>query len=403
MPTRRLVGVSVLLITCLALVACDFVRSPTRGGEEPADAAPAGAADPTERRPAGRLTTNVPRGSDAQPVSTVVTIRATHARLVSVTLVSAADRVDGATRAGRTKWVASDRLEPGQAYTLQGIAEGADGALVRLTSRFRTEDLTLDQQTYASVAPLAGETVGVGMPVIVSFDLPVTDRAEVERHMTVTSTPRQRGSWHWFSDHRARWRPAKHWRPGTHVSVDLDINGVAAGGGIYGQEDRSVDFEVGDAHVYRVDARTHQMKVFSNGELLRTLPVTLGKAGFTTRSGTKVIMAKHASKRMNSETIGIPAGTSEAYDLDNVQWAMRLTHTGEFIHAAPWSTASQGRANVSHGCTGLSTQDAAWLYDMSRRGDVVVYTGTDRPMTLENGYGDWNADFQSYRTGSALG
>jgi lipoprotein-anchoring transpeptidase ErfK/SrfK len=142
------------------------------------------------------------------------------------------------------------------------------------------------------------------------------------------------------------------------------------------------------------------MKVFSNGTLLRTIPITTGKPGFTTRSGTKVIIEKFDSKRMNSETVGI--GGSEAYDIDNVQWAMRLTYSGEFIHAAPWSVGSQGYANVSHGCTGMSTDNAAWLYAMSRRGDVVEYTGTDRPMTLDNGYGDWNESFATYSQASAL-
>ena len=57
---------------------------------------------------------------------------------------------------------------------------------------------------------------------------------------------------------------------------------------------------------------------------------------------------------------------------------MRVTYSGEFIHAAPWSVGSQGYANVSHGCTGMSTANADWLYHMTVRGDVVEYVGTDR-------------------------
>jgi lipoprotein-anchoring transpeptidase ErfK/SrfK len=105
---------------------------------------------------------------------------------------------------------------------------------------------------------------------------------------------------------------------------------------------------------------------------------------------------------MRSETVGIGQGSPEYYDLDNVQYAMRLTYSGEFIHAAPWSVGSQGRANVSHGCTGMSTANAKWLYDLSRRGDVVEYSGTNRPMELGNGYGDWNQSFAEYAKGSAL-
>jgi lipoprotein-anchoring transpeptidase ErfK/SrfK len=136
--------------------------------------------------------------------------------------------------------------------------------------------------------------------------------------------------------------------------------------------------------------------------VLRTIPITTGKAGFTTRSGVKVIIEKFRSKQMNSETVGIAQDDPEYYNIDDVEYAMRLTYSGEFIHAAPWSVGSQGYANVSHGCTGMSTANAAWLYSFSKRGDVVEYTGTDRWMTFGNGYGDWNVPFADYRGGSAL-
>jgi lipoprotein-anchoring transpeptidase ErfK/SrfK len=315
---------------------------------------------------------------------------------------SPAGKVAGALAKDGVSWTATGRLEPGTNYVVRSVAETPDGTKVNRTSRFRTEDLTLDEQTYASVAPLQGETVGVGMPVIVTFDVPVTDKAAIERHMKVTSSPQQPGSWHWISDTEAHWRPRAYWKPGTDVGVDVDINSVPAGAGIYGQESRHVDFHVGDAHVYKVNAQTHQMQVFSNGKLLRTIPITTGKAGYTTRSGTKVIIEKFETKRMNSETVGIGKNNPEYYDIDDVKYAMRLTYSGEFIHAAPWSVGSQGYANVSHGCTGMSTENARWLYDMTIRGDVVQYTGTDRQMTLTNGYGDWNESYSQYRSGSAL-
>lgn len=163
-------------------------------------------------------------------------------------------------------------------YTVEAVGKGVDGSTVRTRSAFTTQALTLDEQTYPSVAPLDGETVGVGMPVVVTFDLPVTDKAAFERNMHVTTTPAQPGSWRWVSDTEARYRPKSYWKAGTEVSVDVDINGVDAGNGIYGQEDRDIDFAVGDAHVYRVNARTHQMKVFSNGDLLRTIPITTGSS-----------------------------------------------------------------------------------------------------------------------------
>ena len=100
--------------------------------------------------------------------------------------------------------------------------------------------------------------------------------------------------------------------------------------------------------------------------MLRTIPITTGEQPkFTTRSGIKVIIEKYDAKRMDSETIGIPNDSPDGYNIDNVQWAMRVTYSGEFVHAAPWSVGSQGYANVSHGCTGMSTANADWLYHMT--------------------------------------
>jgi lipoprotein-anchoring transpeptidase ErfK/SrfK len=397
--TRLIGAVALVSLACGGLAACNADDVPgasaVAGGDASSDAPSADAAPL-------RVTANVKGGATGVPVDTPVKVNASGGTLSSVRATSNAGRLPGKISADGTSWRASDLLEPGTTYVVKASGEGEDGKQVSRTLRFSTEDLSLDQQTYASVAPLDGETVGVGMPVIVSFDVPVTDKAAFEKHMTVTSSPAQRGSWHWMSDTEAHWRPKTYWKPGTDVHVDVDVNGVAAGNGIYGQESRQLDFEVGDAHVYKVNAQTHQMKVFSNGKLLRTLPITTGKAGFTTRSGVKVIIEKFETKRMNSETVGIPAGSADSYDIDDVKWAMRLTYSGEFIHGAPWSVASQGYANVSHGCTGMSDENAKWLYDLSRRGDVVEYTGTDRPMTLDNGYGDWNESFAKYKQGSAL-
>ncbi len=144
------------------------------------------------------------------------------------------------------------------------------------------------------------------MPVIVTFDVPVTDKASIEKHMSVTSKPQP--ARHVALDQRHRGAlAAEDLLEGRHRRhVDVDVNSVPAGNGIYGQENRDVDFHVGDAHVYKVNTVTDQMQVFSNGKLLRTIPITTGQApAYTTRSGTKVIIEKFASKGMNSETVGI--------------------------------------------------------------------------------------------------
>ena len=393
---QRRTAAAAALLALAGLAGCSSAGGESSGSQDGPDAS---SASESARPEPVRLTTSF-TDATAVPIDAPVSVSASGGTLDTVTVSSAAGELAGKVRG--TSWTTSDLLEPGTDYTIKASATRSDGTSVERTRTFHTVDLTLDEQTYAAIAPLDGETVGVGMPVIVTFDLPVTDRALFEKHMHVTSTPAQRGSWYWLSDQEAHFRPASYWQAGTDVSVDLDVNSLPAGNGIYGQEDRQMSFHVGDAHVYKVNAQTHQMQVFSNGTLLRTIPITTGKAGFTTRSGTKVIIEKFAKKRMNSETVGINRNSPEAYDIDDVRWAMRVTYSGEFLHAAPWSVGSQGYANVSHGCTGMSTADAGWLYSISKRGDVVEYTGTDRQMEFTNGYGDWNESFATYAEGSAL-
>jgi lipoprotein-anchoring transpeptidase ErfK/SrfK len=410
---RGLVGLAALLLGASMLSACDNGPDlPGSGGSaDDTTGASSGASDGADNgdsgdgsddEPVASVSTNVARRTDV-PVDTLLTVNATDGRLSTVEVAGSgeAGALTGVVAGDGSQWQADDRLEPGTTYVVKATVSGDDGKQVTKRQKFTTQPLSLDQQTYASVAPLPGETVGVGMPVIVTFDIPVTDKAEMEKHMTVTSAPEQKGTWNWISDTVVHYRPKDYWQAGTTVDVNLDVNGVNAGQGIYGQEDRQVNFAVGDEHIYTVDMLTHEMKVFSNGQLLRTLPITTGEQpDFTTRSGIKVIMEKFDAKRMNSETVGITG--ADAYDIDNVQWAMRVTNSGEFIHAAPWSVGSQGSANVSHGCTGMSTANADWLYHMSVRGDVVTYTGTDRGIEAGNGYDDWNVSWADYKAGSAL-
>lgn len=399
---RRLRAVGTL--AALALLATGISACSEAGGDTPQSGKGGQSGSNGDPDDAVRVVVSSNVGPKKQvSVDKVVRVEAKHGTISKVVLRAS----DGATIAGEliaedSTWQATQLLEPGTAYTVRTVTQNSAGETRRTTRKFATQDLTLDQQTYAAVAPLEGETVGVGMPVVVNFDIAVTDRAAFEKKMTVTSTPTQRGSWHWMNDNEVHYRPAKYWEPGTEVVVDVDVNGVPAGEGIYGQDSRTVSFDVGDSVISKVNAQTHQMQTFVNDKLVKTLPITTGKAGFTTRSGVKVVMEKFRTKRMNSETVGIPQNSAEAYDIGNVEYAMRVTSSGEFVHAAPWSVGSQGSANVSHGCTGLSTTDAGWLYNLSKRGDVIEYTGTDRSMTLDNGYGDWNESFSTYKAGSAL-
>ena len=387
----------------LALALVSACSSSVTGGDEGSDSPQSNASQAAQQSQA-KVSSNVRPGARKVDLDRKIRLRVAQGTFEEVQVTGPKGAIlEGRLSADKTRWISSTPLQSASRYRVTSTAVDADGLKKGYEAGFRTRTLTLDEQTYPSFVPVQGQTVGVGMPVIIRFDVPVTDKASIEKHLKVTSQPSQPGAFRWISDNEVHWRPKSYWRPGTEVSVKADIGGVPAGGGIYGQMDRSTTFRVGDAMISKVDMNTHQMRVFRNGKLIRTIPITTGEQPkFTTRSGVKVIVEKFRYKRMNSETIGIDPNSADGYDLDDVEYAMRVTYSGEFLHAAPWSVASQGSANVSHGCTGMSTSNAGWLYNNSKVGDVVEYTGTDKGTDLTNGFGDWNADFADYRTGSAL-
>ena len=348
------------------------------------------------------ISANVSRGKPVA-VDTAVTVDVSDGSFDAVVLrVLKGKRVSGSFNADKTEWTAGSLLEPGTQYVVTSQASDSNGLAKNARTMFRTDNLTLDQQTYPSVTPLQGETVGVGMPVIVTFDIPVTNRAAFEKRMTVSASPKTVGTWHWLNDQEVHWRPKTYWKPGTKVSVDVNVNSVDAGHGIYGQMDRHVDFKIGNSVVMKANLQTDQMQVMVNGNLARTIPITGGKPGFETRSGTKLIVEKFAEKRMDAATVGIDQNDPEYYDIPDVQYAQRVTFTGEFLHAAPWSVSAQGSYNVSHGCIGMSTDNAAWLFNLTHRGDPVEVTGTQRGLEDGNGWTDWNESYTQYKQASAL-
>lgn len=396
---RASVTASLLLTGALALAGCS--ASEADPGRPGASAGADASATPSQVR----LSANVRQGARRVPLDRHVSAEAAQGTLKSVELKRLgkdATVLPGELSADGTSWRATRGLHQSTDYVLVVKGVDSEGRTDLRTTRFRTRDLTKDEQTYPNFYLTEGATVGVGMPITISFDVPVTDKAAIERHLKVTAQPAQAGAFRWLSDTVVHWRPEQYWRPGTRVTVNADIGGVPAGNGIYGQLDRTLHFNIGRSQIVKVNAATHRMVVVRDGRTINDFPITTGKPGHTTRSGVKVISEKYPVKRMNSETVGIARNSADGYDIDDVRWAMRITNSGEFIHAAPWSVGSQGHANVSHGCTGMSTSDAKWLYDRTLIGDVVEYTGTDRPMTLTNGYGDWNADFATYAAGSAL-
>jgi lipoprotein-anchoring transpeptidase ErfK/SrfK len=401
---------SVLLATALAGCGAPGGSQPEGGPSPVASKAARSSASSTATTPPAAapvaLKANVDDAATKVKVDTRVKVSADNGTVSKVKLSykgvdGKGNEVDGKVKGELSKdgatWTAADRLEPSATYTLAMTGVNKDKQKKTSTSTFTTEKLSLAQQTFASVYPLADSKVGVGMPVTVTFDVPVHDKAAFEKNLHVTSTPAQTGSWNWLSDTQVHFRPKSYWKPGTKVELNADLNGVDAGNGIYGQSSASTSFTVGREMITKVNLNSDYAKVYRSGKLVKTIPVTGGKPGWATRSGTKLIMAKEYNKVMTNEMIG----AKEKYSL-TAKYALRVTNSGEFLHAAPWSLANLGVRNASHGCVGMSVDNAGWLYENALIGDPVVTTGTSKSLEQGNGYADWNISYSQYKKGSAL-
>jgi lipoprotein-anchoring transpeptidase ErfK/SrfK len=412
MPTRRMhrlsgVAGTVMLATILAACAGTPNTPPSAGSgaEQSVPASPTTAA-PTPMPDPVALKANVKNGASKVKVDTLVSVSASAGTLTKVTMSYSNKDRKGRTQRGtvagkinkdRTRWTASDRLEPAAAYKLISVGKNHVNQPSTVTTTFRTQNLTLAEQTYPTLYPLKGSQVGVGMPVIVTFDVPVKNRGEFEKNLLVTSSPAQEGSWHWYHSREVRFRPKNYWKPGTKVTVAANINGLNAGGGVYGQLSKKTHFTVGRSMITKINLSTDVAKVYRNGKFVRRIYVSGGKHGWQTRSGVKLVMDKLYTTRMTNQMIG----AREEYDF-RVKYAMRITSSGEFLHAAPWNAGHFGRRNASHGCVGMSTGDAAWLFHRTLIGDPVITTGTGRGIEHGNGYSDWNLSYAQYKKGSAL-
>ncbi len=399
-------------VLLLAAAACGGGGSPSSNSSSDANGPTPGAAStkpsPTTPPPPEpvKLTANVADGARKVTVDTLVKVKAAAGTLTKVKLAfsytdqrgsSVKGTVPGKISKDRASWTAADRLEPAATYKLSMTGKNSAGESRTTTRTFATHNLRLNQQVWPTIFPKAHSEVGVGMPVVLTFDVPVKNKKEFQKNLLVTSSPAQRGTWRWFSSTQVRYRPAKYWKPGTKVTVRANLNGVKAGGGAYGQKSVATSFKVGRTLITKVNLSSDVARVYRSGKLVRTIYVSGGKPGWETRSGIKVIMGKEYNKVMTNEAIG----AKEHYRLV-AQYALRLTNSGEFLHSAPWNTAHFGRNNASHGCVGMSNGNAGWLYTHMLIGDPVITTGTHRRVEDGNGWSDWNLSYAQYKKGSAL-
>ncbi|WP_133910019.1 L,D-transpeptidase [Streptomyces sp. NBC_00582] len=326
--------------------------------------------------------------------------------ITDVTAVDASGRyVAGELAADGSRWHSTEPLAADAHYTVRVSTEDADGAPGRRVLTFDTGKPSGKKRLAVELGPDSG-TYGVGQPITAKLSEPIKDpaqRAVVERGLKVDSTPFVPGAWYWVDDKELHYRPQDYWPAHAAIRAHSNLDGIRIGDRLWGTTSKDVDLTIGDRVIAVTDASSHSLTFYKNDEVINTIPVTTGKPGFDTRNGVKVVLGKEQFVRMRSTTVGIAEGSSESYDLP-VYYATRVTWSGEYVHAAPWSVGSQGYANVSHGCTGMSTANAEWFFDHVRQGDVVkvVNSHGDTMEPFGNGFGDWNVDWPKWKTGSAL-
>lgn len=362
------------------------------------------AADLTAQSLARITMSPAPAGTDhtINP-GTPLVIAVSAGRLTSVKVEGPSGAVDGVLAADRATWTGNgDALEYATTYHVTATAVDRLGTPTKFTQTFSTIKPT--KFLSLTVNPSGATTVGVGIPMKVSLSRGIADqveRAKLQSHLAVTINGKDvtaQGGWRWQSDRVIYFRLPTYWPGNSTIALTSTIRGVSFGGGVYGRTNSTHTWTTGPSMISYVNLVTHELKVTENGKLLRTIPITAGKQGFTTRSGIKVILEKLASHRMNAASGGTPVNSPDYYNIV-VQYALRVTWSGEFLHAAPWSEGAQGSANVSHGCVGMSTDNALWYFNHSEIGDVVVYTGSTKMMTMDNGIGDWNVPFARWVAG----
>ncbi|MBE1550937.1 lipoprotein-anchoring transpeptidase ErfK/SrfK [Mycobacterium sp. OAS707] len=224
--------------------------------------------------------------------------------------------------------------------------------------------------------PTNGSKAGAAKPIYINFARPIADRALAEQAIHISSVPPVPGRFYWTSDTQVRWRPQDFWPAGTVVNIDA--SGTKS------------SFTVPEQLVATVDDATHQMTVMRNGKLEKTIPVSMGMSagGHTTPNGTYYVLEKFPHIVMDSSTYGVPVNSPNGYKVD-VDLAVRIDNSGNFVHSAPWSVADQGKRNVSHGCINISPENAKWFYDNFGSGDPIVIKNSKGLYNQPDGASDW--------------
>jgi lipoprotein-anchoring transpeptidase ErfK/SrfK len=334
-----------------------------------------------------------------------VQVTAASGVLDEVTVQSGGRKADGTLSPDKKSWTSKWTLKPGATYTVTATAKNAGGKVTTATSKFTTMKASSSVKVN-DVTPSARETVGIGMPITVNFDSPVANKSAVEKALEVRSTKPVVGAWRWITSQQVIFRTKSYWPAHTSVSLVAHMSGVRASSKMYGTKDFTRTFKIGASHIAKVSLKTDKSKVYVDGKLAKTIPVSGGMGGadshgndFRTTSGVHLAMGKMQQVWMTSPNIkpGEPGYYHELV-LKDVQ----ISNSGEYVHQSPGEYGCLGHNNCSHGCVRQTVAGAKWFYSISRRGDVVDITGTNRDLEWNNGWGFWQLPFSKWKKGGAL-
>ncbi|HEU5111175.1 MAG TPA: Ig-like domain-containing protein [Micromonosporaceae bacterium] len=400
---RRRIG-ALVLATLLGLGGCSLVGGDDNGGGSGPGSGSAGSSGGGADKGPTVALQPADKATDV-PVSAEIAIADGEGELGDVTLADeAGQEVVGALREDGSSWVPAEPLAYTTTYTVTAKAT-VDGEQAEAKTTFTTMARPGNRMR-AHVYMADNAVYGQAMPIVVEFSngglKDEQQRAIVEKRLFVRSEPAQEGSWHWDSASQIEYRPREFWRPGTRLDVRLGLGGLPLGDGRFGQVDITIKASIDAvARSVVVENAGKRLTAYQNGRPVKTMPVSLGKPSAPSLSGKMVIMEKLANTVFDSSTYGTPVDSADGYRT-KVKHAERLTWDGQFIHAAPWSVASQGRRNVSHGCVNVSPANGKWLYDWFRVGDLVEVKGTGHRLNQGNGWTAWDLSWEDFVAGSAL-
>jgi lipoprotein-anchoring transpeptidase ErfK/SrfK len=338
--------------------------------------------------------------SDVVPIAPV-SVQVGDGWFQKVALTNSAGKVvAGAFNEDRTVYTTTEPLGYDGTYTWSGSAVGHDGKAIPVTGKFSTVSPTKKIDGGFHLAD--GQTVGIAAPIIIQFDAPISDKAAVEKALTVTTNPPVEGSWAWLPDEaqgaRIHYRSREYYPAGTTVNVDAKFYGLPFGDGAYGAQDMSLHIQIGRRQVVKAEVSSHRIRVVRDEGVIMDFPCSYGeadKARNVTRNGIHVVSEKYSDFYMSNPAAG--------YSNIHERWAVRISNNGEFIHANPASSGAQGNTNVTNGCINLSTGDAQEYYSSAIYGDPVEVTGSSIQLSYSDGdIWDWAVDWDTWVAMSAL-